>query len=290
MKIRTFQTAAGVHHFAEHRPEDVGQHHGENPTVSGPHPSSKGYRTRQGALEAALVALGPQIDGIAGSGSEVRRWARERGLAYQDIRRGLRPKSFSEQRKKADWVEGRPARPITAPNSTNAPALRRPGEGGLSIARQQALAAAQRAQRAASAKRRATLSVPAPFSTAQEFLAVVRQIARSLPEGTNRELADLCGVNNSTAGKWLRGKKVPQQASLDKIVEWWRLNRDRAGKLAPDQAPTTTPRPPAKISIARLPEDISARLKRTARLRNLDPISYAAQILDRHLPPWEDLQ
>ena len=147
--------------------------------------------------------------------------------------------------------------------------------------------AANAAHRESIAARRASLRVPPPFHAADDFLAAARRLVESLPAGANRQIADICGVSTSTASKWLRGVKVPMQPNLDKVIEWWKAHRD--AKPVTPQTPTT-PRVAAKVSLARLPSHISARLKRAARLRNVDPWTYAAQILDRHLPALEDMQ
>lgn len=155
----------------------------------------------------------------------------------------------------------------------------------LSLARQKALAKAQQGGRDAAAARWAALSVPAPFRNARDFLATVHAVARALPEGANRQIAAACGVHSSTVSKWFLGKKYPSQPALDKIAAWWKTHRE----IIPEQAPTT-PRETRAVSLARLPDQISARLKRAAKLRNLKPIEYAAQILDRHLPRIEEME
>ena len=43
--------------------------------------------------------------------------------------------------------------------------------------------------------------------------------------GANREIADVCKVSTSTVSKCVGGKKVPLQASLDAMSEWWRAAR-----------------------------------------------------------------
>lgn len=81
------------------------------------------------------------------------------------------------------------------------------------------------------------------------------------------------------------------EANLSRAVQ--RLNvsyRDRAvDTQRMHHRLTVPPHVPAAVSLGKLPEDISERLKRTAKRRNLAPITYAAQILDRHLPPLEQL-
>ncbi|HZM03989.1 MAG TPA: hypothetical protein VFC44_13340 [Candidatus Saccharimonadales bacterium] len=89
------------------------------------------------------------------------------------------------------------------------------GGRSRSMAKQNAVALAQAAARAAAQERRAALKVRKPFCNAADFLAVVKA-------GANREIADVCKVSTSTVSKWLGGKKVPLQAPLDAMTEWWR--------------------------------------------------------------------
>jgi hypothetical protein len=148
------------------------------------------------------------------------------------------------------------------------------------------IAAAHVARREAAAERRSALKAPAPFRSAFEFLSAIRTLVNSMSPGANRQIADHCRVSTSTVSKWISGRKVPLQSNLDHIVEWWRINRD----AQPASQSPSIPRSPAQISLSRLPADISQRLRRAARLRNVDPLTYASQILDRQLPSMESMQ
>ncbi len=165
------------------------------------------------------------------------------------------------------------------------------GGRAKTLAKMDATAKAQSARRRAAQARRAALVVPAGFSTALDFLRTVAEIAgRKL--GGGLELANHVGVSNSTVSKWFHGTKIPEQTNLRKIESWWRAQL--VGLPEPALRVVVTPggRSDSKavVSLSRLPEEISERLRRTARRRNLTPIQYAAQILDRALPRIEELE
>lgn len=163
----------------------------------------------------------------------------------------------------------------------------------LSAARQDALARVQAKARAAVARRRKALVVPPGFSGAKDFLRTIADLS-GRRSGGRAELARICGVSTSTMSKWLSSppKRVPTQDNLNRIIAWHR------GLLGADARTSRADRPsPAGgavqgvrvISLARLSEGISARLGRTARLRNVAPLKLAEQILDRHLPSLDEL-
>ena len=171
--------------------------------------------------------------------------------------------------------------------SHSTPAEKSAGVAPLSLARRQALAAVQQRRREAAANRVASLRAPEPFASARDFLESFGKLVLSMPRGCSAEIARECEVDTSTATKWLRGDKVPTQQNLDKLVAWWRVNRDRATPMpvlrrGPSGAAQST-------ALTRLPESVAMRLRRTARLRNLTPIKLAEQILDRHLPSIDAL-
>ena len=164
------------------------------------------------------------------------------------------------------------------------------GGRAKTAAKMDATAKAQSARRQATQARRAALVVPAGFASATDFLRTVAEVAGHRLGG-GLELANHVGVSNSTLSKWFRGSKIPEQANLNKIEEWWRAQL--VGLPEPTLRVAVVPggRSDAKavVSLSRLPEAISERLRRTARRRNLTPIQYATQILDRALPRIEEL-
>jgi transcriptional regulator with XRE-family HTH domain len=150
----------------------------------------------------------------------------------------------------------------------------------LSIAKRQALAVE------AAAARIAALKVPSPFTSYEEFRATLEGVARSMVGG-GAELARHCKVDTSTVAKWLRRKAVPTQENLEKMIAWWRLNRDRSTPMPVRRSGSAGAA--QTLALTRLSQPIQSRLQRTAKLRNLTPIKLAEQILDRHLPSADQL-
>jgi transcriptional regulator with XRE-family HTH domain len=107
--------------------------------------------------------------------------------------------------------------------------------------------------------------------------------------GANADLARHCGVSTSTASKWLARKMIPTQANLDKLIEWWGRHHSADAPKAGQSVPAAIAPRPQELSLGRLPQDIAARLRRTARQRNLKPLAYLVQILDRQLPTAAEL-
>lgn len=194
------------------------------------------------------------------------------------------------------WPAPPPAPAATAPQasarkkSAAAPVSPR----AKSFAKQQALLAAQAAAREATERRWSVLTVPAPFKGPRDFLQILAEIAGKR-SGGRADLGQAAGVDRSTMTKWLSGRRMPPQPKLDLLVAWWRsqlgddakpIPRAGPGAVAPAAAPVTHV---AAVSLAKLDPQISARLVRTARLRNLTPLKYLEQLLDRALPQLEDL-
>lgn len=158
-----------------------------------------------------------------------------------------------------------------------------------SLAKADAVGKAHQARASAVRERRSALQVPEPFSSAEDFLRSLAGIARALPRQPGGEIARLCNVSTSTVSKWLRGAKVPTQANLDKLITWWRSNRQHAESSSAAAAAPHIKRTTPTVSLSRLPEAIGSRLRKAARLRNVDPITLAGQILDRQLPSLEEM-
>ena len=164
----------------------------------------------------------------------------------------------------------------------SAPAAQTVGAAPLSMARRQALAQVQQRRREAAAARVVNLRVPAPFTSAPDFLDQLNKMVVEMPYGCSANIASYCAVNITTVGKWLRGALVPSQPNLDKLIGWWRMNR---GKSTPHATAKRSPSAGTPgIALRRLSGAISRRLRVTARLRNVDPVQLAEQILDRALP------
>lgn len=136
----------------------------------------------------------------------------------------------------------------------------------LSLAKRNAIARANQGRHHAAAERRSTLHVPRAFRDARDFLAALRDLVETMPLGTRAEIARDCGVDTGTVSKWLLGKKVPLQERLDQLIAWWRVNRDRSVPLPARR--TSSAGAAQSIALTRLPGEITARLSRTARLRN----------------------
>jgi hypothetical protein len=191
----------------------------------------------------------------------------------------------------------KPAAPATEPHS--APSVtggRGPvsrdasAQGGRAktLAKRQALADVQQLRREAAAARVRALHVPPAFASVGDFLERLQTLVQARA-GANADLARHCGVSTSTASKWLARKMIPTQANLDKLIEWWGRHHSADAPKAGQSVPAAIAPRPQELSLGRLPQDIAARLRRTARQRNLKPLAYLVQILDRQLPTAAEL-
>jgi hypothetical protein len=169
------------------------------------------------------------------------------------------------------------------------------GGKAKTVAKLNALARAQERRRLKAAQRRASLKVPAPFTSAIDFLKTCGELVKALSPGHQADLAKECQVNSKTVSRWMSGQAVPDQSKMDIVVAWWRGLRTRlehGEELPPTDVPrkVLTDRQAMGASLNRLDPAVSKRLRKAAALRNLSPIQLAEQILDRHLPAIHELE
>ncbi len=301
MILRFFLHTDGLYHFADNT----------QPHPAAPDPRSRGVDLRPPVSKAQITRAmilaareaGVTIEAITGRLSE-KATAKECGIRFVDTRKNRRGSGAMErtrQKSAARQKEQAPAEPDHTPVISESPS----GRGGRvkaseSTAKAAALAKAQEAWRERARNDIANRTLPGGFTDLDQFLRALAELVISLPFGTQGDLARSVGVDSSTVSKWLKNPptKRPSSAKLELCISWWKANRGPQRSAAPAPTPPIqTPResvtrPPIgsksrSIALTRLSEGVQKRLEYTARLRNLTPIQYAEQILDRHLPRIE---
>lgn len=150
--------------------------------------------------------------------------------------------------------------------------------------------AAHEAKRRKYAEAVAAMRVPAGFANVHDFLTRgFRSAVEALPLGGAAAMTAELLCDAAAISKWIRGKRLPGPDKYERVLAWYERQQARASGQLPAimpkaEAPTIIRQAGSRgLTLQRLSPAIQERLNRTAKARNLTPIQFVEQLLDRHL-------